>query len=173
MANYLGSWSGMRKYLEQEMPAEPLRGRIRYQCTRFVGMDGDHLFEIVVDEKTVKRFSLETVHDCLERMGSIQKEPLKEGFYWNGFLDAFFTTPMEQRDEYTDREFAEALGLYRQQDIQSSLASDNPIVRMFAVLDRRVGKRTLEKLKENIANQPEWLRFFYDLRLSAEGMTVS
>ena len=54
------------------------------------------------------------------------------------------------------------------QDIQTSLASDNPIVRMFAVLDRRVGKRTLEKLKDEIDRQPEWLQYFYRLRLGAE-----
>ena len=173
MANYLGSWSGMRKYLEQEMLAESLRGRVRYRCTRYVGMDNDHLFEIFIDDRMIKRFSLETVRDCLAREGLLQKQP-PTGYagYWNGFLDAFFDTPPEQRNEYTDREFAEALGVYRQQDIQSSLASDNPIVRMFAVLDRRVGKRTLEKLKEDLINQPEWLRYFYQLRLDAEGMTV-
>ena len=29
---YEGSWSGMRRYLEQDMLAEPLRGRVRYNC---------------------------------------------------------------------------------------------------------------------------------------------
>ena len=174
MANYLGSWSGMRKYLEQEMLAESLRRRVRYRCTRYVGMDNDHLFEIFVDGRMIKRFSLETVRDHLARKGLIQKQsPTGYAGYWDGFLDAFFDTPPEQRNEYTDREFAEALGVYRNQDIQRSLASENPIVRMFAVLDRRVGKRTLEKLKETINDQPDWLRYFYELRLAAEGMTVS
>lgn len=39
---------------------------------------------------------------------------------------------------------------------------------MFAVLDRRVGKRTIDKLKASIDEQPEWLRFFYLLRSEAE-----
>ena len=30
MRKILGSWSGMRKYLEQDMIAESLKGRIRY-----------------------------------------------------------------------------------------------------------------------------------------------
>lgn len=42
------------------------------------------------------------------------------------------------------------------------------MIRLLAVLDRRVGKRTLEKLKDERMKQPEWLRFFYDLRLKAE-----
>ena len=39
---------------------------------------------------------------------------------------------------------------------------------MFAVLDRRIGKRTLDKLQDSISDQPEWLRFFYLLRMEAE-----
>ena len=169
---YQGSWSGMRRWLEWEMTAEALRGRVRYQCTRFVGMDNDHLYEVFVDGNMVKRFSFETVRDWLKQNEKLT-EPSTQGIagYWNGFWDALDSTPMDRRNEYTDREFADALGIYRQQDIGSSLRSDNPIVRMFAVLDRRAGKRTLEKLKDKIDDQPEWLRFFYQLRLNAEGKT--
>lgn len=45
MGKILGSWSAMRNYLEDEMIAETLRGRIRYNCTAYVGMDGDRVFE--------------------------------------------------------------------------------------------------------------------------------
>ena len=62
MSKILGSWSGMRKYLEQEMLAESLRGRIRYGCTSYAGMDGCHIFEICIDGKQVKRFSWEIVN---------------------------------------------------------------------------------------------------------------
>lgn len=39
MGKILGSQSGMRKYLEQEMLAESLKGRVRYGCTAYPGMD--------------------------------------------------------------------------------------------------------------------------------------
>ncbi|MDE6709676.1 MAG: hypothetical protein K2J76_04215, partial [Oscillospiraceae bacterium] len=55
------SWSGMRKYLEEEMLADSLKNRIRYSCTKFPGMDGGGLFRIFVDKKPVKDFSLETL----------------------------------------------------------------------------------------------------------------
>ena len=58
----LGSWSGMRKYLERDMLAESLIGRIRYGCTTYVGMDDFKIFEICIDGVQVKRFSLETVN---------------------------------------------------------------------------------------------------------------
>ena len=49
MGNILGSWSGMRKYLEKDMLADSLKGRIRYGCTTYVGMDGCRIFEVCID----------------------------------------------------------------------------------------------------------------------------
>ena len=43
---------------------------------------------------------------------------------------------------------------------------------MFAILDRRVGRRTLAEIKDNIKNQPEWLIVFYELRIDAEKITI-
>ena len=60
MAKVLGSWSGMRKYLEKEMLAESLSGRVRYNCTTYTGMDGCKIFEVVLDDKVHKQFSYET-----------------------------------------------------------------------------------------------------------------
>ncbi|MBR2957971.1 MAG: hypothetical protein IKC20_06945, partial [Clostridia bacterium] len=78
--------------------------------------------------------------------------------------------PVESRNAFDDEDFADGLALYRSLTISEALNSENPIVRMFAVLDRRVGKRTLKKLKDNISNQPEWLRVFYIMRTQAENI---
>ena len=59
---------------------------------------------------------------------------------------------------------------YRNQSIQESLRSGDPIVRMFAILDRRAGKGMLREIQKNIGDQPEWLRPFCLLRLNAEKM---
>ena len=83
-----------------------------------------------------------------------------------------WSVPMAERDEYCDSEFAEALEAYRRQPIADSLASENPIQRMFAIVDRRVGKRTLQKLTGSVQDQPEWLRVFYLARMEAEGVAV-
>lgn len=56
--------------------------------------------------------------------------------------------------------FYEAFYMFQNQSIQKSLASENPIVRMLAVLDRRVGKRQLPALEEAIDRQLEWIQFF-------------
>ena len=169
MGKVLGSWSGMHKYLEQDMLAEDLRGRIRYGCTSYTGMDGCHIFEICIDGEQIKRFSLETVNTYFIHNGYKEnKNSVGVSEYWEDFWVLLNKYPLEQRAEYTDEEFCKALENYRNQNIRDSIFSSNPLVRMFAVLDRRLGKRTLEKIKLTLDTQPDWLKKFYVLRLNAE-----
>ena len=150
------------------MLAESLRGRVRYGCTRYVGMDNCRIFEICIDGTQVKRFSWETVNSYFIAQGWAPKaERMSIPDYWDGFWTLLEQHPMESRTEYTDGEFCRALEEYRNQDVQKSLCSPDPIVRMFAVLDRRVGVRSLEVLRDSMESQPEWLRTFYRLRLQA------
>ncbi|MBQ8860624.1 MAG: hypothetical protein IJ015_04720 [Ruminococcus sp.] len=165
----LGSWSGMRKYLEQEMIADSLKNRIRYDCTTYKGMDGWKVFEIYIDKRLFKRFSLETVNTYFIESGYKENnEPFGKTEYWTDFWEILEKTPISERREYTDNEFCDALAEYRNQDIRKSVYSENPIVKMFAILDRRVGKRTLSNLKEQLELQPKWLQDLFKLRLGAE-----
>ena len=171
MGKILGSWSGMRKYLEQDMLANSLQDRIRYGCTTYVGMDGCHIFEVCIDGEQVKRFSWETVNTYFIENGCTKNpSPSGKSEYWAEFWTLLEKYPINQRTEYTDEEFCEALEIYRNQEIQESISSSHPIVRMFAVLDRRIGKRTLQKMQDTLEEQPEWLKQFYLLRLKAENI---
>lgn len=165
----LSSWSSMRKYLEKEMLAPSLQGRVRYNCTHYEGMDGWGIFEIFIDDEMVKRFSLVSVNSYFIKNGYKENDnPYGIEEYWKDFWKTFDEVPFASRTEYTDIEFSEALERYRNQAIKDSITSDNPIERMFAVLDRRIGKRSLLSLKPEIANQPKWLQRFYNLRMEAE-----
>ena len=169
MGKILGSWSGMRKYLERDMLAESLRGRIRYSCTAYAGMDGCRVFEVCVDGAPVRRFSWETVNTYfIEKGYKGKKAPGDVRGYWAGFWPLLERYPIDRRTEYTDEEFCQALEAYRNQSIQESLCSGNPIVRMFAILDRRAGRRALREIQSDMEERPEWLRRFYMLRLNAE-----
>ncbi|MBQ1685477.1 MAG: hypothetical protein II072_08205 [Clostridia bacterium] len=165
MKKALNSWSGMRKYLESEMLAPELSGRVRYSCSTGVGMDGCRFFEIYIDDKCFKRFSWETVNSYFIAMGFAEKpDPMSVHDYWDGFWQLLAAHPMEDRTEYTDGEFCRALEQYRNCPIAASIRSADPIVCMFALLDRRVGKRTLEKLRDELAARPAWLRELYRIR---------
>ena len=163
MGSILGSWSGMRKYLEKEMLADSLKNRVRYHCTTYPGMDGCYIFTVLIDNEPVKHFSFDTIYSYLGKIGYKNDERT-----WEKMWEYIEKNPIHLRTEYIDKEFADALCEYRNQDIKLSLQSDNPLVRMFSILDRRVGKRTLNQLKNNIEDQPLWLQQFYMLRISAE-----
>lgn len=151
------------------MLAGCLKGRVRYGCTTYPNMDCCYIFELSVDSKAVKRFSWETVNTYFIDNGykTIQN-PRGKSEYWSEFHNLLNEYDINRRTEYTDGEFCTALEKYRNQSIQESVFSDNPIVRMFAIFDRRVGKRTIEKLKEEISTQPQWLQQLYLIRATAE-----
>lgn len=56
-------------------------------------------------------------------------------------------------------------------NVKECLHNDNYILKMLAVLDRRVGKRTIKKLIDNISKEPEWFRKYIILRAESEGIS--
>mgnify|MGYP006896097667 FL=1 len=71
---------------------------------------------------------------------------------------------------FDQRCFYNAFAEFDQQSIEMSLKSENLIVRIFAVLDRRVGKRRLALMKETVAEEPDTFREFYAIRMKAEDL---
>ncbi len=66
--------------------------------------------------------------------------------------------------------FYRAFEEFDNQSIEESLKSDDLLVRIFAILDRRVGKRRLKFMKDAIVNEPETFREFYVIHANAEGI---
>ena len=50
--------------------------------------------------------------------------------------------------------------------------SEYPLVRILALLDRRLGKRRLLTLEESMEQELDWVRVFYVIRMQAEGLMV-
>lgn len=158
------SWSAMRKKLEQDNLCPSLQGRVQYFATRYrkvhdseggvaVRVDGKEVLrsdffkwsKVMYDERPAEEFDNKSWHEIdMDTMA-------KGGFDQYAFYDAFYQ--------------------YDNQSIEQSLKSDDAIVRLFAILDRRVGKRTLEKILPSISDQPDWLKFFYRLRMQAENIS--
>lgn len=68
--------------------------------------------------------------------------------------------------------FYEAFRIFDKQIIEKSLVSENPLVRILALLDRRLGKRRLLTLEESMEQELDWVRVFYVIRMQAEGLMV-
>ena len=70
-----------------------------------------------------------------------------------------------------EHDFIVSITTYLNTDIATSLYSDNYLLRVFAYMDRRVGKRTLVKIRDEVETLPEWVKQFYNLRCEAEGLS--
>lgn len=156
-------WSKIRKKLETEYLAESLRGRLTYFVTCY-----------------------HATHDGDEGRAAIRldgAEILKSNYYDRmGAMWAHYYAAPEEHDfmlrssslaalhdgEFYQKDFYRAFNEFDRQSIAESLQSENAVVRMFALLDRRTGKRTLEKLREQMQQEPAWLQMIYFIRLEAE-----
>ena len=66
--------------------------------------------------------------------------------------------------------FIDSLTVFLKTNIAVSLHSDNYLLRAFAYMDRRVGKRTLSKVKDEVEALPEWVKQFYRIRCEADSV---
>lgn len=80
----------------------------------------------------------------------------------------YYRTPVE--GTYSQVEFMEILSKYFNASIEESLNTENPLVKILVILDRRIGKRTLINMKESIENEEDIVEYFYKLRCEVEGV---
>lgn len=162
----MSSWSGIRKKLETEYLAPSLRGHIQYYATSYSrSPDHEGRAAIRYDGKEIIKgcyYNNWIKADLLPKDEKYEKR-MKEEF-------AFMDDTALRLGIFDQRCFYNAFAEFDQQSIEMSLKSENLIVRIFAVLDRRVGKRRLALMKETIAEEPDTFREFYAIRMKAEGL---
>lgn len=157
------SWSRMRKILEQENICDSLKGRIQYFATRYrkshdqegrvaIRLDGKEIFKSCFYDWENKRIQVrETIN-----IPNIEKISYWE--YWDRVH--LETKNFAGFDQFV---FYEAYYYYQNHSIEESLVCADPVVRLFAIMDKRIGKRRLEKILAEIESQPAWLKVFYRL----------
>jgi len=163
------TWSGIRNRLENEFLAESLRGHIRYYCTTYSKCpDHEGPAAVLLDGREILKGNW---FDYEWRVNELAYE------FWD--FDRDYPESYEAADNavlrdghFDQRCFYAAFGEFSTQSIEESLSSENALVRMFAVLDRRVGKRRLESFAEKMNAEPEWLKQFYLIRLSFEKINL-
>lgn len=168
----MATWSGIKKKLETEYLAESLRGHISYFATSYrethdargsraaILYDGKEIlkgnyfaFYLKADELEDDELKKRRLDECWGAPQLVDERVLELGIF----------------DNYT---FYQAFEKYDDQSIEDSLQSENLLVRIFAILDRRVGKRRLRAMREQMEREGPILRQFYALRLQAEGLST-
>lgn len=136
-------WSKTKKRLEGYI-CNSLKDRVDFFCSNYRIHDGIGRTYITVDGKEVYNMC------TLKR--DYYREP-KDGFY-------------------SQVEFMEAVNEYLNSSIEELLKSDNVLIKILVLLDRRIGKRTLKNMNEVMAKEDNMVQYFYKLRCDAEGLMV-
>ena len=168
------SWNDVKKKLETEFMAPSLRGRVTYFMTRYAhAHDQAGRVAVRVDGKEILRgFDMDSWNrDSKYRKQALEMFPeIRELETWEQREEAVWNATVDLGC-ITRSSFYDAYDTFENQNIEDSLNGKNGLVKLFAVLDRRVGKRRLKKLwDEHWGREPAWLLPFLCLRLEAEGI---
>jgi len=134
------SWPGLKKQLEERL-CEPLKDRVTYFLTRYHEVHNSYgRASICLDGKELASFSWaekykqeRDVYNYWCETGKWDFEAPELNRKWN------------QEATLTDYDFIEAATDFLSLSIQDALVSENYLIRVFAIMDKRIGKRTLEK----------------------------
>ncbi len=169
-SNKASTWSGIRNKLENDYLCPVLRGHIQYFATSY-SKSHDHVGRaaIIMDGFEVLRSNYyDYEQNYWNRYQALQLDGAGENDSKATFRLAH---EMTLNDGCFDNGFFyEAFGIFDNQSIEKSLVSENPLVRIFALLDRRLGKRRLVTLEKSMEKELDWVRVFYVIRMQAEGL---
>ena len=169
-------WSKDKKLLEERL-ADSLKGKIEYV------MEGGHDLSFDTSHKVSIKYLKEIVVDFNESLSgyvsyyeSIERSNLKEIVWTKEETDQLYLKAQHtlwNEEIYTPHTFFRGMTGYLSLSISDALNHEEWMIRLFAILDKRCGKRTLVKLCDVINTYPKMLRRFYALRLDNEGIAYN
>ena len=165
------TWSGIRNKLENDYLCPALRGHIQYFATSYSkSADHEGRAAIRMDGVEVLRSNYYTYFENVwTKFHHLRSTTLKDCDSAKEAINQAHAFALEQ-GTFDQKVFYEAFGIFDNQSIEKSLVSENPLVRIFALLDRRLGKRRLLALEESMEQELDWVRAFYVIRMQAEGL---
>ncbi len=86
--------------------------------------------------------------------------------YYGGLRGEQVKESLREKEIHRPKDFGDAIRAYLDMPISQALESSDPLVKAFALVDRRTGKRTLEKLEISDAEHT-LVKAFYALRLAS------
>lgn len=159
------SWTGLNKWL-RECLCDELKDRVAYFLTRYHKVhDSYGRAAILLDGKEMVCFSW---IEMIRKEYAVNEVWRKDRSQSNLGLYDTMKPQWDENCTYCDMDFLNAVLEFRNLSIQDALNSENYIIKLLAILDKRVGKRTLQKIAQTREYQqyPTWARQFYELRLS-------
>ena len=161
--NHYKSWSGLNQQLNAFL-CDPLKDRISYFLTRYHEVHNSYgRASIKLDGKELVVFSW---IDMYKQESDVHEHWKETGVYDYDALE--LKRKWEREGTLSEWDFLQAATDFLQMPIADALTSDNCLIRIFAILDRRVGKRTIRQIQDSgvYKTYPEWVQQFYQLRFA-------
>ena len=158
------NWKHTKKLLEGLL-CDKLKDRITYQlhCYRPDDDWTGHL-EILLDKKPIFRAG-----SCLAKNPNYCVH-MSEAEIRRIMMKYLKTDSVNGSAGVNSTSIRTATGLFLSSDMETNLKSGSPFINALSVLDRRVGKRRLQKIADRGSSvAPMWAWPFYEARFEAEG----
>lgn len=155
------SWSELNKQLTDFL-CDELKSHLSYFLTRYHKVHNSYgRAAIRLDNQELVCFSWIELYR--------QEYDLNEIWKKTGIWDSSNPDLKKKWDEnasYHDMDFLSAAMSFLQMPIMQALYHEDYIIRIFAIVDRRIGKRTLQEIRKSRDYQylPAWVKQFYELR---------
>ena len=158
------SWSNLKKQMH-DLLCDSLKDKISYFYTSYHEVHNAYgRATINYNKKEIVAFSWVEMYAQEREVSQLYAEGKKVSY---GELEKGKWMP---ECKLCDADFINSLTIYLKTDIATALNSDNYLLRVFAYMDRRVGKRTLIKIKDDVEKLPDWVKQFYRIRCEADGI---
>lgn len=159
-------WSKIKNHLENSL-CEKLRGRLSYFSTSYRhAHDGEGRVCILVDKKEIINIPFTNKFKIGEEVVLLKETADNDYNMYSYEASERAAHSLTQKGVLTTWAFGDAYDDFNVKTIEECLASDNYITLMIALVDKRTGRRMLDKLKDSANEWPEWLKYFYNLRVS-------
>ena len=155
------SWSGLRKSMTG-MLCDKLQGRVDYSLARYHKVHNSYgKAAILVDRSECVIFTWREMYQQDQDMGA-------EWDFEKGLLpkEKMLNRKWNEDKILSDNDFLTSATNYLQMAVKVALESDDYLIRIFAIMDRRVGRKRLDEIWNSGSwrDLPEWVRQFYRLR---------
>lgn len=164
-------WSKLKKRLDS-LVCDSLKGRVNFTVTNYRrAHDQMGRAFVTVDKKEVLNMCTITSDIRLHRKDRELHRLNEMGYDDPGINREIGVTAHElvkKEGIYAQYDFYDSVEEFLNLPIDQALKSEDMVVKILALIDRRAGKRTLIKLRESIKNELEIIQYFYSLRCEAE-----
>lgn len=157
-------WSKLRKQLEERI-CDELKGRVKFiSATYRKQHDTPGRVAILIDN--IEVFDMSTLK-WSNKIDELESKKYKEYDKGNKYLSTYEESKreLEEIGIVPQWDFYNRAHEFLNMNIEDAINSNNKIINILAVMDRRVGKRSLQKLKDKFNNDLDIIVKIIDLRL--------